>query len=633
MLIRTDAKPMHNTFSVRLVIGLFVAFALISQAVQAQKGFGGKPISVEGENQSVPVVHFAVDVAYMAQKQAQNRFPQQIGYTVDTLINPENSGVWTKCESTGYKIWRLALQTDHLVGISLFFDHFTPGDGSRVYVYSADSEQHIGAFTNQSLAGTGPFAMQAVYTQKLIIQLEVPLAGKTFSTFTISEIGFVDEDVNKSFGSSGPCNVNVNCSEGDNWQLQKNGITRIQVKQGNNLYRCSGSLVNNTRFDFTPYLLTAHHCGNLSSEADYAQWIFDFGYEAPGCNNPPLEPAKLSLTGAQLIAHSPGHVSATSDFKLLLLNQVVPDHYQPFFNGWNRQNSISNTGVGIHHPSGDIKKISTYTTQPISTAFSSSVADEDQAYWRLSWSETENGHGVTEGGSSGSPLFDADGRIVGALTGGSASCSNPFAPDYYGKFSFSWDANGDTPDRQLQPWLDPEHTGLMQLNGFGGDPDLLFAAFQSDVNEITLNQTVNFEQTAAGNITQYEWHFEGAEPSSSTDENPSGITYAHFGTFDVKLIVSNAERADTLLKKDFISVNPYLYPNPSVGKFTLDFGRETAENIHIKLFDLAGRETAIRYETQGANRIAVEMLQKRKGLFIISLESAHFNRTLKLIVL
>lgn len=633
MLIHTVAKPLHNSFSVRKVVGLLLAFALISQAVQGQMSFGGKPIHVERENQSVPVVHFTVDLAYITQKQAQNRFPQQIGYTVDTFINPVNSGVWTKCENTGYEIWRLVLHTDHLVGISLFFDHFAPDDDSRLYVYPIDSKQYIGAFTNQSLTGTGPFAIQAVYSQKLIIQLEVPPAGNTRSAFTISEIGFVDVSANKSFGSSGPCNVNVNCSEGDHWQLQKNGITRIQVKQGNSLYRCSGSLVNNTRFDGTPYLLTAHHCGNLSSEADYAQWIFDFGYEAPNCENPPAEPPRLSLTGSQRIAHSPGQVSTTSDFKLLLLNQNVPDHYQPFFNGWNRQNSISNTGVGIHHPSGDIKKISTFTTQPISTAFSSSVVDEDQAYWRLSWTETENGHGVTEGGSSGSPLLDADGRIVGALTGGSASCGNPFAPDYYGKFSFSWDANGDTADKQLQPWLDPDNTGVMQLNGFGTDPDLLFAAFQSDVNEITLNQTVNFEQTAAGNITRYEWHFEGAEPSSSTAENPADITYSSYGTYDVQLIVSNAEKADTLLKKDFITVKPYLYPIPAGGNFTLDFGRDAAENIQIKLFDMAGRETPIHYETQGANKIAVEMLKKRKGLYIISLQSEHFNRTLKLIVL
>ncbi len=624
---------LHSLFTIRLYVGLLMTAPLLSQPVQAQLAFGGEPIPAAREDQDIPVMHLSVDADYLAQLRSQNRFPQQLGYTIDTFINPANSGIWTSCDENGYEIWRMALQTDQFVGISMFFDQFNLAEGSRVFIYPADEKHYLGAFTNHSLNGTTQFAIQPVYTHTLIIQLEVP-AGKRSSQLSINEIGFVGVDLNKSFGSSGPCNVNVNCSEGDNWQLQKNGVTRIQVKQGNSLYRCTGSLINNTRLDGTPYLLTAHHCGNLSSEADYAQWIFDFGYEAPDCENPLLEPGRLSLTGSQLIAHSPGHVSVTSDFKLILLNQTVPDHYQPFFNGWNRQNNISTTGVGIHHPSGDIKKISTFTTQPVSTAFGSSVIDENQAYWRLSWAETENGHGVTEGGSSGSPLFDADGRIVGALTGGSASCGNLFAPDFYGKFSFSWDANGDTHDRQLQPWLDPDHTGIIQLNGFGNDPDMLFAAFQADATEITLKQSVNFTQTAAGNISHYEWLFEGAEPASSTEENPSGITYSSYGTFDVQLVVSNEDRFDTLLKKDYVTVKPFLYPNPSSdGTFTLDFGREEAENIHIKVFDLAGRETAISHETQGANRITVEVLQKRKGLFIISIESDHFKRALKLIVL
>jgi hypothetical protein len=81
------------------------------------------------------------------------------------------------------------------------------------------------------------------------------------------------------------------------------------------------------------------------------------------------------------------------------------------------------------------------------------------------WAETENGWGVTEGGSSGSPIFDVYGRIIGTLTGGQASCTSTQAPDYYGKFSYHWDSNGIQDTQQLKPWLDPDNTGLTSMSG------------------------------------------------------------------------------------------------------------------------------------------------------------------------
>jgi hypothetical protein len=90
------------------------------------------------------------------------------------------------------------------------------------------------------------------------------------------------------------------------------------------------------------------------------------------------------------------------------------------------------------------------------------------AHWKVVWASTENGHSTTELGSSGSPLFDSQGRIVGTLTGGDSSCdSNALAlPDYYGMFSYHWDKNGTDSTEQLKPWLDPINANVMSLNGW-----------------------------------------------------------------------------------------------------------------------------------------------------------------------
>jgi hypothetical protein len=118
------------------------------------------------------------------------------------------------------------------------------------------------------------------------------------------------------------------------------------------------------------------------------------------------------------------------------------------------------------------------------------------------WTRTETNWGVTEGGSSGSPIFNDQGLIVGQLTGGEASCSNLTGPDYYGKFSHSWDQIGDTDSTQLKPWLDPDNTGMEVLGGLVSTVDLL----KSDVNfKLYPNPSqghvfIEFDEKANGNI-------------------------------------------------------------------------------------------------------------------------------------
>ena len=131
-----------------------------------------------------------------------------------------------------------------------------------------------------------------------------------------------------------------------------------------------------------------------------------------------------------------------SDGLLLLLNDEIPDDYNVFFNGWDRSNMLSLSGVGIHHPSGDYMKISTYGNYPTEsiTWRNSDVGKTGatNAHWNATFDATLNGHGVTEGGSSGSPLFNSKGLIIGTLSGGSSSCELPEGLNLYGKLYYHW---------------------------------------------------------------------------------------------------------------------------------------------------------------------------------------------------
>jgi PKD repeat protein len=264
------------------------------------------------------------------------------------------------------------------------------------------------------------------------------------------------------------------------------------------------------------------------------------------------------MTGCLLRARDGSYADAGSDFDLVEFNNSIPDYYDVYYNGWNRTNSNEDaeSGVGIHHPAGDIKKISTYDFPLQSSNFWNGLP----THWQLFWAETVNGKSIMQGGSSGSPVFDSNGLIMGDLTGGYASnsCETP-SPAYYGKFYYSWDQNGTTSSSQLKPWLDPDNTGIEKLPGVSWEIIPPEADYEANNTTITQGETVAFTDLSGPGILSWEWSFEGGEPSSSIEEDPF-VVYPDTGYFSVSLTVVNADGTDTELKTDYIHVQQMQMP-------------------------------------------------------------------------
>lgn len=557
--------------------------------------------------------------------------PMMVGVTRSLQINPLHKGSWIFFPEQGLKVWRMMLKLEQSMPLSLYFNSFDPGVHGRLYVFNSERTQLLGAFTRESLAAVSQFAIEPIHASTVIIQFETRMDAHDFH-IELSELGLLFHPAaGKGFGTSGPCQVNVNCSEGANWQRQKRGVARILVKQGSALFFCSGSLINNVRADATPYFLTANHCGEFSSASDYAQWIFAFNYEAPECANPIAEPQAQTLTGAQLVSKAIPGTTNGSDFKLLKLLQDVPVTYNPYFNGWTRLNQATQTGAGIHHPDGDVKKISTYTSMPASSGYGVGGNNPQEKYWRLQWAPTTNGHGVTEGGSSGSPLFDNNSRIIGILTGGNSSCSNTSGVDFYGKLSFAWESNGTAAENQLKPWLDPDNSGIDVLGGLGSDTLFIAADFVAKRNELSINQMTEFENLSSGKITSYSWQFEGGVPASSQAKTPPPVLYEQYGTYDVKLVVSNNTITDTLIRKKYISVKPFLYPNPASGSFELSFGVDLSSEIEVQIFDASGREVGFESRITGS-KLTLVLHNPNRGLYIVRVLDRFVDKNMKLLI-
>lgn len=600
---------------------LMFCLAFVSISMMAQRHEKGTPSAITYRLPAPGVVVYSADTVTIqgAGDRKGELLPLQAGITFP-LDNQSilKKGTWSFV-SSGHFVWRVMFEVPSAKALTLYFKNFSLSSGDRLFIYSPDLKQTIGAFTHHN-NGTY-FATGLIENNKIVVELNT--SGKLEQLpFEFSQIGIVLQQ-ERGFGDAGSCEVPVNCSEGLEWQHQKRGVARVLVKQASALFWCTGSLINNTNNDGKPYFLTANHCGMSSTADDYNQWLFDFDYESPNCDQPAAEPDKLTFTGARLIANGSTPRAASSDFKLLLLNEEVPDIYHMFFNGWDRSGDVPQHGVVIHHPSGDIKFISTFTEPAISSFYYGSESS-DGPFWKVYWSDTENGHGVTEGGSSGSPLFNEDRLIVGALTGGNSSCSQTLESDYFGKFSVSWDQNGTNSTNQLKPWLDPNNTGITRLEGYFKGSNVVIADFNSNITKIIQGNYVEFHNLSEGNISNYRWEFEGGNPATSLDKEPGLIYYDKPGTYGVKLVASSIDNRDSVIRSNYITVIGNIYPNPFI------VGNDLHQQVHIltgdtplngaevSVYDIIGRQVQKLTPKVGNHEIVIDPQNFGAGTYVIT---------------
>jgi hypothetical protein len=394
-----------------------------------------------------------------------------------------------------------------------------------------------------------------------------------------------------------------------------------------------------------------------------------FRYESPDCSN--IDgPTTYTISGSTLLARNPD-----SDFLLLRLSSTPPNSYNPYYAGWNRQNVAATSGAGIHHPRGDIKKIS----------FSNSSFTSDTYYgppanvWRVNWSA-----GVTEPGSSGSPIFDQNMRIVGQLEGGPSACGASQLWDFYGKLSMSWD-RGTTSSTRLKDWLDPDNTGAVTLNGkdylapaapqnvtisgsVGQHPTIAWSAnTEPDLAGYKVRRKVSPDETVYSLIATL-----GTSQTSYTDPGVtirSGGTGGQWAQYYVKAYNTGNYLSDPSSKVSKpVNFNPPKandgdHPTPTIllrpSEFTLDqnypnpFNPETEisfalpepSRVRITISDILGREILTlkegempaAYHRVGWNGVGVSGRRVGSGIYFcritaVSESGAQFTRVMKMLL-
>lgn len=399
----------------------------------------------------------------------------RFGYRHKVNYNLNNSGIWYEL-SNGDKLWQLEVICPEALSVNLCYDKFWIPEGGKFFVYSKNKKYSIGAFTSKNNKGDRErlrgFATGLVYGSDIILEYYQP---KEISTDAIISIEYVVHGYryvywsDLPFGSTGDCMVNVNCEEGQNWQEDKKAIAKVFIE---NFRYCTGSLLNTTNLSEAPLFMTANHCIydlNKDAEGDSIldHTIFYWNYETSGCINDSIG-TYYSTSGAIILAnHSYG------DFALLRLLEDPQDisDYTPYYLGWDNSGNSGEPGACIHHPNGDVKKISIPNAQPYSTGAYETVEDLYRDHWCItSWRTKQNALGIVAQGSSGSPLLNASHKVIGQLHGGDSKCNgNVNGPEWFGKFSSAWtgdsSSSNDTIYRRMCCWLDSLNTWKQIMEG------------------------------------------------------------------------------------------------------------------------------------------------------------------------
>ena len=531
--------------------------------------------------------------------------PYRIGINIPVSYSINNSGTWLDLPN-GDKIWRLGIRIPEAKALTLYFG--APVQipyGGKLHAYNQRHSQYVGAYT----ANTPTFqAMEMVEGDFITLEYYMPYGSTTLPVIEINEVayyyrgvegrvaGFSDAPEITDERLHGSCQVDAMCSESTGMTNQRASTVHYSFVDGGT-FVCTASVINNTAVDCKPYILSANHCGNPANNGDITGHIWYFNYQRPTCvpGNTATFPGALSQTmsggtfraSSTLGIHPAGSGSQVDgcDFVLVELNTAIPAGYNAYYAGWSRSTTAATSGKCYHHPAGDEKKISTYSAPLTSATYNGGWAN---AHWDVNWVATTNGHGVTEGGSSGSGIYDQNGRIVGHLSGGSSFCATPTAADLYGKFNQAWTADGTTNSSQLEPWLDPGNTNAMTLDGTFSPcaPVAPTADFVASATNVTPATTVTFTDLSSGSPTSWAWvvapavGWVYAGGTNATSQNPQ-ITFNTIGFYTITLTATNLQGSDGETKNNYIEVAASVGPCVSTSTQTCSAADEYISNVQF----------------------------------------------------
>ncbi|WP_296849216.1 serine protease [uncultured Methanobrevibacter sp.] len=446
-------------------------------------------------------------------------YPYRFGKGFDVSFTLDD-GIWIDCNNG--RLWSMSFVSDGALSLNFVFEDFCLTDKSCLYIVNQDSTILYGPVKKDAIPDNGFFLTDIISGENATIILYEPSEQKGKCSLRIKKVvhgyrGAFSQKQQMQKGDSEGCNNDVVCFP--EYEKESNAVALVLLESGEEW--CSGSLLMSTDLSFKPYFLSAFHCidsnrnGELSTtEKEAAQkWLFIFQHKKTSCYGNSYSNG-VSYNGDYFRS-----ASYQTDFALVEIKQNVYSNTSLTWLGWDKSSQNPTSGVGIHHPQGDLMKIS-FDYDSFSS-FSNNGGTNN--FWLLFFDD-----GVVEHVSSGSPVLNENKHVVGQLYGNSyysqgiPYCNQPRAE--YGKFNLSWFGGSHDYDR-LSNWLDPIGTGQTTIDS--SHPISIFgpvAPCNSDVYSVT--------NLPSGYAVNWSWH-----PALNPLSNLGGMNYIQPESHDLNPLI------------------------------------------------------------------------------------------------
>ena len=325
----------------------------------------------------------------------------------------------------GRSAWALQVHDPGARGIRLHLTELQLPESARVLVYDAydPSLRHAVAVRGEEIW------TPTLFSDTVVLEVVVDDAHLAGTAFVLAATGHIFEDLEAKAASkqAGACNLDVTCHP--DYQDVADAVGWYTYVVGVSLRSCTGALLADANDSQEAYFMTANHC--VSNQTTVSSMEVYWFYQTAECNGVPPSLATLPRSDEGAVLLSTSTLSAGTDHSFIRLNGELPEGVA--FLGWD--GAVAPFGlqtVGVHHPRSSFKRIAfgPVTDCTAQSQYNCPSNVNLSRYYEVTWED-----GVTEGGSSGSPVVNAQSRaFLGALWGGFASCSSSIMADYYGRF-------------------------------------------------------------------------------------------------------------------------------------------------------------------------------------------------------
>jgi len=317
-------------------------------------------------------------------------------------------------------VWAAAIRSEGAEAIRVHISGLNLSDDADLYFFN-EAGQAFGPYSRKGPNGDGDFWSNTVMSPDGVVLLRhygpngaADLKG---ISFTIAEVGHIGKQL--TLGSGGgftpesfcsfnvPCIENASCFSSSQLTAAKNAVALMQWIAGQFIYTCTGGLIaDSDTGSQIPYFLTANHCINRAQDATNLEAYFQFSLPCGSTSCPgQTTPGGQQRLGATIKATGTG-----GDFTLLQLNQAPPSG--SVFLGWNSAPVAFTNGASLIRVSHPAWAPQSYWAGAVNTS-----AGTCQGWPRGERIYSRTTAGGTEGGSSGSPVMNSGGQIVGQLSG------------------------------------------------------------------------------------------------------------------------------------------------------------------------------------------------------------------------